>query len=331
MLKMNRSKKDWNLLADIGGANARFAIEDFDEKVLEKIYTYPVSQYKSFDSVVDAFIYDVAALGFWSLYPESACFSVACVVDDPIIRFTNSPWEFTKSQISKKLGDIFVEVINDFESVARAIPYLCSEDCYELGVLPRKNEHQKFAILGPGTGLGVSGLFLSKGQYNFISSEGGHVDFAPVNDQEFEIFKYLQDKYGRVSLERILSGEGIVNIYSALSGNRKDVACIMGEDAIGKAAESGEDDFCLEVINIFFSILGSAAGNLALTLGARGGVYLAGGIVPRYVTLLEKSSFRSRFEDKGRYKTYMKEIPTRVVMRADIGLIGASDRLSVSI
>ena len=328
---MNRSKKNWNLLADIGGTNARFAIEDLDEKVFEKIYTYSVSQYESFESVVDAFIYDVAGLGFWNSYPKAACFSVACVVDDPIIRFTNSPWEFTKSQISKKLGDIFVEVINDFESVARSIPYLSSGDCHELGVSPRKNRHQDFAILGPGTGLGVSGLFLSKGHYNFISGEGGHVDFAPVNDQEFEIFKYLQDKYGRVSLERILSGEGIVNIYSALSGNRKDVAGIMDEAAIGKAAESGKDEFCLEVINIFFDILGSAAGNLALTLGARGGVYLAGGVVPRYVTLLEKSSFRSRFEDKGRYKTYMKEIPTRVVMRSDTGLIGASDRLSVSV
>ena len=127
-----------------------------------------------------------------------------------------------------------------------------------------------------------------------------------------------------------MSGEGIVNIYSALSGNRKDAVGIMDEVAIAKAAESGEDDFCLEVINIFFSILGSAAGNLALTLGARGGVYLAGGIVPRYVNLLEKSSFRSRFEDKGRYKTYMQEIPIRVVMRPDTGIIGASNRLSVS-
>ena len=328
---MNRSKKNWNLLADIGGTNARFAIEDFDKRIVEKMHTYSVLQYESFESVIDAFIHDVAALRFWNSYPKAACFSVACVVDDPIIRFTNNSWQFTKSQISKKLGDIFVDVINDFESIARAIPYLCSGDCYELGVSTGKNRHQNFAIIGPGTGLGVSGLFLNKGQYNVISGEGGHVDFAPVNDQEFKIFKYLHDKYGRVSLERILSGEGIVNIYSALSGNRKNAVGIMDEVAIGKAAESGEDDFCLEVINIFFSILGSAAGNLALTLGARGGVYLAGGIVPRYITLLEKSSFRSRFEDKGRYKTYMQEIPTRVVMRLDTGIIGASDRLSVSI
>ena len=113
---MNRSKKNWNLLADIGGTNARFAIEDFDKKIVEKIYSYSVLQYESLESVIGAFIHDVAALGFWNSYPKAACFSVACVVDEPIIRFTNNSWQFTKSQISKKLGDIFVDVINDFEN-----------------------------------------------------------------------------------------------------------------------------------------------------------------------------------------------------------------------
>ena len=108
---MNRSKKNWNLLADIGGTNARFAIEDFDKRIVEKIYSYSVLKYESFESVIDAFIHDVAALRFWNSYPMAACFSVASVVDDPIIRFTNNSWQFTKSQISKKLGDIFVDVI----------------------------------------------------------------------------------------------------------------------------------------------------------------------------------------------------------------------------
>ncbi len=331
MSSANRLTKEWNLLADIGGTHARFAIECLERKIIHDALIYSVSQYGSLDDVIDTFLYDVEILGLWHPYPTRACFAVAGVVDNPVIRFTNSAWQFTKSQISEKLGGISIEIINDFEGVARAIPHLSTADWYELDISKGKSSGQNFAILGPGTGLGVAGLISCKGDYRVISGEGGHADFAPINDKEFRVFKYLENRFGRASLERLLSGEGIVNIYSALAEEIKTSVRTLDEVAIGKAADSGEDEFCLEVMNLFFSILGSTAGNLALTFGARGGVYIAGGIVPRYITLLEKSTFRSRFEDKGRYQAYLKEIPIRIITRSDAGLIGAADKLDLPI
>ncbi len=331
MSNANRLAKEWNLLADIGGTHARFAIECFERRIINDVIIYSVSQHDSLDNVIDTFLNDVEILGLWQPYPTGACFTVAGAVDKPVIRFTNSGWQFTKSQVSEKLGGISIEIINDFEGVARSIPYLSPKDWYELDMSEGKSSGQNFAILGPGTGLGVAGLISYQGDYKVISGEGGHVDFAPINDEEFGVFKYLESRFGRVSLERLLSGEGIVNIYSALSEGVKNSVRILDEVAIGKAADSGEDEFCVEVMNLFFSILGSAAGNLALTFGARGGVYIAGGIVPRYISLLEKSTFRSRFEDKGRYQAYLQEIPIRIITRSDAGLIGAADKLRVPI
>ena len=179
--------------------------------------------------------------------------------------------------------------------------------------------------IGPGTGTGVACLaFDSQGGPIVLPGEGGHVDFAPITDIEAKILSRLRAQFGRVSIERLLCGAGIMNIYRALADIRGVPSEHLTPEAVGSAAQQGDDSLSVETMDTFFSVLGSAAGNLALTLGARGGVYLAGGIAPRYIDLLRKSDFRARFLAKGRFADFNGEIATLVVIHPDPGLLGAA-------
>ncbi len=314
---MNR---DWNLVADIGGTNARFALEETSADELTCIRTYSVSDHGNFSEALEEYLSEAAVSGRGPL-PMAACLGVASPVDASVIQFTNSPWSLDREALSRRLGTP-VLLINDFAAVGYGVAELQREHWFDLGG-GEPEAGRPIAVLGAGTGLGVCTLLRLNGRYHVIEGEGGHVDFAPVDAQELAVLQILMARFGRVSVERLLSGAGIVNIYTAL-------AELAGRDplhgtaaAITDAALAGVESLAVRSLEMFCRILGSTAGNLALTLGARGGVYIAGGIAPRFKEFLARSEFRARFEAKGRFSSYLRDIPVRLVVRENLGLEGA--------
>ncbi len=314
----------WNLVADIGGTNARFAYEDLEDTELQCVRTYSVAEHSSFVGALDTYLEEVAEQGYSNL-PDAVCLGVASAVKSDVIQFTNSPWSLDRRALSRRLGTPVV-LINDFAAVGYGVAELRPQDWFSLGGGTPEPD-QPIAVLGAGTGLGVCTLVPVAGHFHVIEGEGGHADFAPVDPQEIAILQRLNARFGRVSVERLLSGAGIVNIYTALaelSGRKPEhdsAAAITG------AALEGVESLAVRALEVFCRVLGSTAGNLALTVGARGGVYIAGGIAPRFKSFLGRSEFRARFEAKGRFSTYLRDIPVRLVTRDNVGLEGAVNLL----
>ena len=317
------SKKSWNILADIGGTNARFAVEDVLTGSLVHVVSYSVAQFPEFDGVLSRFLSEVRCSGEWKVEPKAACFAVACAIEGDTLSFTNSPWSISRPRLSAALGHIDVALINDFVAVGQAIAGLGQSDYIPLG--SGTADHNKpIAVLGPGTGLGVCSVVNVGGHTKVIEGEGGHVDFAPLTDLEIQILQQLMPRFGHVSVERLLSGAGILNIYQALAAiNGTEVVCDSPEDVTSSALQ-GSDPLATQALQVFCEILGSVAGNLALTLGAKGGVYIAGGIAPRMIDFIAQSDIRKRFEAKGRFESYLAKIPLMVVHKPELGLQGAA-------
>ncbi len=317
----------WNLVADIGGTNARFGLTTTSGD-LKFFKTYSVAQYLQFIDALNAFKKDVQHTNAWNSTPTAACFAVACPVDVENIRFTNSPWQFTREQISQALDKPRLVLINDFAAVGYAITDLNEKGWKQLsGTEPAPNS--PIAFLGAGTGLGVGALVPTPNGVHVIEGEGGHVDFAPNDPQEAAVLKVLSQQFGHVSAERLLSGSGIENIYKALAKLQNIEAKHTNAADISHAALNSTDTLAIDTLALFCRALGSVAGNLALTLGAKGGVYIAGGIVPRILDFVESSEFKARFLAKGRFNTYLQDIPVRAVTKDQLGLIGASKRLNI--
>jgi len=314
----------WNLVADIGGTNARFALEEPAHGALQCLRTYSVSDHAEFTEVLDAYLKEAAGEGRQAL-PAAACLGVASAVHRDVIQFTNSSWSLDRSVLSRRLGASPV-LVNDFAAVGYGVIDLAEDGWVSLGGRSPVAE-QPIAVLGAGTGLGVCSLAAIEGRYHVIEGEGGHADFAPVDAQEIAVLQKLMARYGRVSVERLLSGAGIVNIYTALSELSGREPVHSNAASITDAALVGVESLAVRSLEMFCRILGSTAGNLALTLGARGGVYIAGGIAPRFRDFLARSEFRARFEAKGRFSSYLRDIPVRLVIRDNIGLEGAANLL----
>ena len=318
--------KQWNLVADIGGTNARFAVHDVASDELKKIVVLSVADHPTFLGALRHLLHLVREGKQWDHFPLEACLAVACPVDQEQISFTNSNWRFTRSELGEVLHAIPVQVINDFSAVAWSITELQPFEWHQIGGRNPKAD-KPIAILGPGTGLGVCTLVPVKGGYKVVDGEGGHIDFAPVNSREIDILRILQTRYERVSIERLLSGSGIVNIYRSLCTiDSKDVIYQTAQQ-ITEAAINVGDPVALETLSIFCQILGSTASNLALISNAKGGVYIAGGIVLRFLDFIQSSQFRQRFEDKGRFKSFVEEIPVRVILKQHLGLFGALQKI----
>ncbi len=316
--------KHWHLVGDIGGTNARFGLVRDGEHRYESIATYQVANYPDFGDVLSHVIDDVTTQGLADTKPERACFAVAAPPDFETIAFTNSHWRFDRALVAAKTGVQHVHIMNDFAAVARALPALTQNDMDQIGS-GRPTAGAPMVALGPGTGFGVAGLLTCHhGTPTIVTGEGGHVDFAPVTDVEASVLDFLRARYGRVSIERLCCGEGIVNIYQGLANHRKMTPVHSHASAIGQAAQTGDDPLARETLAMFFAVLGASAGNFALTFGARGGVYIAGGIAPRYLDFLRRSDFRARFLAKGRYADYLSAIPTYIVTHGGIGLLGAT-------
>ncbi|MDQ5907984.1 MAG: Glucokinase [Pseudomonadota bacterium] len=309
------------LIADIGGTNARFALIDAHRRLYAE-RTLACADFPGLIAAGQAFLQ--AAGG---MRPRRAAVAVATAISGDQIQFTNSPWSFSIEAVRQELGLDQLTILNDFTALALALPWLAPEERRTVGG-GEAVHGAPIALIGPGTGLGVSGLIWSGERWLPLETEGGHVTFSPVDDREWVISRILQKQFGHVSPERLLSGPGLVNLYHALAELEGWVPEALTPADITDRALAGACRHCQDVLDMFCGALGTAAGNLAITLGARGGVYIGGGIVPRLGDYFTQSAFRTRFEDKGRFSSYLAAIPTWVITAANPAFRGVAAALS---
>ena len=247
---------------------------------------------------------------------------------DGEIEFTNLDWQVSEGELLAQFEFEAVRLMNDFAAQALACPMLGGDSLRVLGPALRGAEGAPMVVLGAGTGFGVAGLARSERGDMAVATEGGHAAFAPSDDVEVEIWSRFRARHGRVSIERILSGRGIFELYGVLGELRQAEAGLADEKAVFAAAGQG-DALASETLDRFGAILGSVAGDLALSFGARGGVFISGGIAPRMADRLVSGAFRERFEDKGRLGAYVRQIPTSLVVHPYPAIIGAARELAM--
>ena len=308
------------LLGDIGGTNARFALQETPGGAPGRVRRFATDDCPT---LVDAVRRYLAQEGVSRV--QLAAIGIANPVTGDRIRMTNHPWTFSIEETRVALGLERFVVVNDFHALALSLPMLSPGDLVQVGGhSPERGE--PLALIGPGTGLGVSGLVFMPGGHARVAldGEGGHVTLCAVTHDEERVVRRLRERFGHVSAERVLSGQGLENLYEALSGGAPALAAA---DITARALD-GSDAACAKVVDMFCAMLGSIAGNLVLTLGARGGVYVGGGIVPRLGAAFHRSAFRARFEDKGRMSTYLRPIPAYVITaETSPALLGAAQAL----
>jgi glucokinase len=309
------------LLADIGGTNARFALETAPG-VLEDIQVLPCASHPTLEAAMRSYLAEVGSRAV-----AHAAIGIANPVTGDWVQMTNHHWAFSIEATRQALGLTSLIVINDFTALALSLPHLPRKELVQVGGGDAISG-SPLALIGPGTGLGVSALIPSPGGYMPLAGEGGHVSFAPFDEREAAIWRYARDRHGHVSAERLLSGPGLVLIYHALAALAGEAEQDLSAADITARGLSGSCPRCRETLDAFCAMLGTAAANLALTLGARGGVYLGGGIVPRLIDYFKTSPFRPRFEDKGRFSAYLAGIPVFVINSRYPALIGASAALA---
>jgi glucokinase len=310
------------LLGDIGATNARFALVDAAGKI-ERVRVLAADEYPGLAAAIAAYL---AEDGIAT--PEAAALAVASPVTGDEVTLTNHPWSFSISGLKRQLRMKRLVVINDFTANALAVPRLRPEDRQAVGG-GSPVEAAPVGVLGPGTGLGVSGLVPTPAGYVPLASEGGHATLAPADARESAVLDRLRRRFDHVSAERALSGQGLVTLYTTLAEIAGLPAAPFTPAQIADRAIGESEPLVREALAMFCAMLGTVAGDLALTLGARGGVYIAGGIVPRLGARFAESAFRQRFEAKGRMRPYVAAIPTYVVTHpipAFIGLTALLER-----
>lgn len=305
------------IVADIGGTNARFSRVALDTLSLDKVAVYPCAD---FASLADALTHYQQQQ---QLNLKHVAIAIACPVTSDQVSMTNFHWQFSIREMKQQLGLDALNVINDFTAVAMCLPALTPQQKHAIGggsVQPEK----PMAVLGAGTGLGVAHLIPVADKFIPLPGEGGHVDWAAQNEQEWFIQQQLSEQHGHVSPERLLSGPGLEAIYAALAKYRNEQTAPLSAAEIARQALNNTSTLARDTVAQFFATLGSVAGNLALTLSTFGGVYIAGGIVPKLLPLLADSEFRARFEAKGRFAAFNRQIATFVVTAEQPGLVGAA-------
>jgi len=306
-----------DLVADIGGTNARFALFDTHRRFYAE-QTLVCADFSGLAAAGNAFLQSVGGVR-----PKRAAVAVATPITGDWIQFTNSTWSFSTEAVRRELELEQLTILNDFTALALALPLLELEERRAVGG-GEAVAGEPIALIGPGTGLGVSGLVWSGKRWIPLQTEGGHVTFSPTNEREWTISRILQRQFGHVSPERLLSGPGLVNLHNALAELEGWPTEALTPADITDRALAGACGHCQDVLDLFCGALGTAAGNLAITLGARGGVYIGGGIVPRLGDYFAQSTFRRRFEDKGRFSSYLAAIPTWVITAANPALRGVA-------
>ncbi len=302
-------------VADVGGTNIRLALVENGR--IAKIEKYLCA---NFDTIADAILH------FQKNNVESAftagCIAIACPVNDDMVKMTNHTWVFSKTALKEHLGLEELYIINDFTAVAHSLPTLNHNQVIQVGKGHAK-ENGNIAVFGPGTGLGVEHLTWTSSGWQTLDGEGGHVDFAPVDESDVIVWRYLQNKLSRASAEEVLSGRGIVNIYNAFCEHHSQTPRFTSPAEITDAGLRSADEIASMTIAQFCKVMGSFAGNLALNLCTTGGIFIGGGVISHLGDYFLKSEFRSRFEAKGDFAYYVKTIPTYLINEPDHGLLGA--------
>jgi glucokinase len=320
------------LAGDIGGTKTVLAIFSLEAGLHAPVAeaTFPSRRYASLESLVREFLKDKSGLPI-----DQVVFGVAGPVVQGRAEVTNLPWLLEEAALRKALGVSAVYLLNDLQSIASAVPYLHAEDVHTLH-LGNPVPHTPIAIVAPGTGLGEAFLTWEGAHYRAHPSEGGHTSFAPANEEQMEMLRFLNGRFGHISYERVCSGIGIPNIYTfyketgrypepawlgeALAAS-EDITPILVQNALTRPDEC---EICVKTVEMFVSVLGAEAGNLALTVLSTAGIYLGGGIPPRILPMLSDGRFMQAFFDKGRFSELLKNVPVHVILNPKVALMGAA-------
>jgi len=314
------------LAGDIGGTNARLAYFQPQNGHLRLVSerVFPSREYHEFGDIVSKFLQDGSQ-------PDAACFGIAGPVRNGRVEASNLPWTIEQSRLAKQIRLPSALLINDLEANAWGIGGLDAQDLVPLNRVAPGVGNQ--AVIAPGTGLGEAGLFWNGSEHQVFACEGGHADFAPQGDVQIELLRFLENRYGHVSYERVLSGPGLVNVYEFLrsrepgGGSLEFAAQLQEADAaaaISHAAMNGTDPLAEQALDLWISVYGAEAGNLALKTMATGGIFLGGGISPKLLPRLTGPLFMRSFLDKGRLRPLLESIPVQVVTNDKAGLLGAA-------
>lgn len=318
---MTRGAPYPRLVGDVGGTHASFGWLDSATAGIADVRSLPCAEHVGLEAAIASYL-----AGRGGTPPRSCALGIATPVTGDTLTMTNLAWTFSIAALRQRIGCERLLVLNDFAALAHALPGLRPGDARQVGG-GTALAGAPVALLGPGTGLGVSGLVGAAGPV-VVVGEGGHVTLAAADAREAEVIAILRRRFGHVSAERVLSGPGLVNVYEAICRRDGQAAEPHDAAAISARASSGGDARCVEAVDLFFAFLGGVAGDLALTLGARGGLHIAGGIVPKLGDAIDRSRFRERFAAKGRYASYLSAIATFVLADpAGLALRGADAAL----
>lgn len=314
------------LVGDIGGTNARFALISGDGQPLAHPLTLPTSGFADLGEALQAYVQQVGVP-----VPAQACIAIANPIDGDWLRMTNTAWAFSIEATRQRVGLQSLRMLNDWEAMALAAPTFSPVELLSLGGGESVSDAPR-GLLGAGTGLGVSSLVRARsGEWVPIAGEGGHVTLSPGNAREADILRVLWQRWPHVSAERVISGMGLENLYTALADLSGQPLPPLGAAEISQRALAGQDALCQEAVETMCVLLGRVAGNLALTLGARGGIYLGGGVLGHLRAYLPRSGFRAAFEDKGRFAAFLSRIPTLMIEAEQPALRGAAMGLGVRV
>lgn len=310
------------LVADVGGTHARFALVEPGAATPRQTKSYDCADFPSLQAAARAYLSETAT----ATRPQRVALALATVIDGDTVKMTNSPWTISRTAIAADLQAQEVVLLNDFEALALALPQLQPADVRSIGAATPRPK-LPLAVLGPGTGLGVAGCVPTRSGWTALATEGGHATLAAADDFEAEVLQHARQTHAHVSAERLLSGIGLPALHRAVAAARGRRVAEATAVEITQAALDHHDADALATIETFCAMLGGFAGNVALTLGARGGVFLAGGVTARLSDTLARSKFRERFEAKGRFSAYLRPIATVEIITPHAALIGAAQRL----
>ncbi|MCL6269960.1 glucokinase [Sansalvadorimonas sp. 2012CJ34-2] len=313
-------KEHLSLIGDIGGTNARFALVSSGTLDIKNIQTLPCADFAGPEQAIRAYLSDFAD----GCQPERALLAFACPVHNDFVNVTNNHWAFSQAELKNSLELQELRLVNDFYVQAMAMPYLKADEKLILRE-GTANQTAPRVVMGPGTGLGMATLVPNGERWQTLPGEGGHTNLPVRNDLEGQIASYLRNKFGIATCEHVLCGPGLENLFEAYSAIHEWGLQLKAPE-ITSGAHFG-DEKCLTVINHFLDWMGCVAGNAALVTGSLGGVYLAGGVLPRMKELLQSSTFLDAFNDKGCMRSFTSNIPVTLNLHSQSGLLGAAAAL----
>jgi glucokinase len=316
------------LVADIGGTNARFGLVRGPDRPVADVLSFKCADFATPEAAAQRYLDTLAQRdGVAPLRPLRVALALASAIDGDTVKMTNSAWVVSRTDVAQALGAPQVLLFNDFEALALALPHLRDEDVQWIGA-PRPDRSLPMTVVGPGTGLGVASCVPTGAGWTALAAEGGHVTASAADDFEAEVLKLMRGEFRHVSAERVMSGIGLPLLHRAVCTVRGVPSLALGAEEITRRAREQQDADCRATLDTFCAMLGSFAGNVALTVGARGGVFIAGGIAQKLGDDFIGSRFRARFEAKGRFEAYLARIATGLIVAPHAALTGAAQGLA---